>query len=127
MKRRILTVAFAAISLGIMADDIPSLNVKASSGDKSIALSTIQSIKYEGSNMIVTLTDNSQQTFSVDEVTSITFSNITAAIQQVFGNGEAAEKCVVTDLNGRIMQGDNLPKGVYIITSGNTSRKVIIK
>lgn len=125
-------------SLSAFADNVvPGITIN-KSDDSSIAieLSQLQSIRFSEGTMIVNLKDNSQQTFAIDDIKSLTFNDIETAIRTLT-NGNAADcKISIADLSGRtIFSGkasnyatqEKLPAGIYVITANGKSCKVMIK
>ena len=148
MKRHINILPFGKAWLGffamlcplsMFADDVtPGITVNRTDGSSiSVAINELQSIKFAEGNMIVKMNDNSQQTFIIDDITNITFNDITTAIKALTSSSLTGEsKVTITDLSGRTVyngtaeqspaQGQ-LPAGIYIITANGKSCKLMIK
>lgn len=139
MKRlRIIIIALVAMmAVSAYADDVPTLKVTTDDAEQHMVLSTIKSIKYSGTDMIVYFKDDTQKTFSVNEVSMMSFDSINEQLAAIRTLTASEGPCVITDINGRLVwsseQGMNAYEvlkgrsGMYIIKVGNESRKVIIK
>lgn len=113
-------------------DKVAGLIVSTNGNNEEIALSNIANIKFDESQMTVNLKDGSNIAIPFDEVKTMTFAEISAptSLKQVLGMKRG--KITVADIQGRTVWsgkvGDNMPKlkGLYVISDGKKSQKVII-
>lgn len=132
MKKTFITILAMVCSLGIFADEIPGIVVSKSDGGKvPVATSAIHCIKYGEGTMAVLMKDGSQQTFSLDDITTITFESLPTAIRNIMA--ETKGNVIVTDLSGRVLYegsaNGQMPSlhGLYVITTNGESRAVLIR
>lgn len=136
--KKILLLLATVLSASAYADDVPGMTVSTNDSEAEIAIQNIRTITYSDDKMIVNLTDGTAQTFSIDEVKLITFGDITTAIKGLVKDGERHSQYQVTDLNGRVIMSGKVDdgsldlkrrdlKGIYIVTVGDKSQKVILK
>ena len=132
MKTLLTTLLMLVGTLCSFADDVKAITVNTATGKTEYSIASISKIKFDGDNMVIYLTDNTQQTFAVTDITVITLGDITA-IQAVFDDASADTNAVVTDLSGRIVaQGSlqsvsaQLRSGIYIISANGKTRKIAI-
>ena len=132
MKTLLTTLLMLVGTLCSFADDVKGITVNTATGKTEYDIASISKIKFDGDNMVIYLTDNTQQTFAVTDITVITLGDITA-IQAVFDDASADTKAVVTELSGRIVaQGSlqsvsaQLRSGIYIISANGKTRKIAI-
>lgn len=138
MKTKNITLLASMLCpLSLLADDLtPGIVVRnADESTVTIAISELRNIKFNGADMIVNMKDNSQQSFSIDGIMSITFDNITTAIRHLTNGAPVDDAVCITDISGRAIYRGNaanvpaqtsLPAGTYVITVNGKSHKVII-
>lgn len=134
MGKKILMSCFMTMLLSsAYADDkVAGLIVSTNGSNEEIALSNIANIKFDESQMTVNLKDGSNIAIPFDEVKTMTFAEISAptSLKQVLGMKRG--KITVADIQGRTVWrgkvGDSMPKlkGLYVISDGKKSQKVII-
>lgn len=125
------------MAVSVYADDVPTLKVTTDAADEHLVLSSIKSIKYSGTDMIVFFKDDTQKIFNVNDIKVMAFDSIDEQLAAIRTLNASEGPCVITDINGRLVwsseQGVNAYEvlkgrsGMYIIKVGNESRKVIIK
>lgn len=127
----------AALALPVAAEDVTALSVKQESADTSIEVSQIQSIKYSDSSMIVCMKDGDALSFSLDEIVVMEFSQREAVVNALLEKHMVGETYIVADIKGKIVAkgivgADKKPAipsvpGIYILTMGKKSKKILIK
>lgn len=138
MKKQFITLIILFFCLNISAEDTtPGIIVKKSDGSTvSIAIQQLQSIKFADGNMIVRMKDDTQQSYNIDDITNMTFGDIATAIKVLTDDKVTTGKLLITDITGRIVYNgtavnattaNNLPNGIYVITTNGKSYKVMIK
>lgn len=123
--------------LPCFADEVPSLKIKTGATEANIELSGIRNIKFSESNMVVNLKDGTEKSFSLDDITIMEFGSTTSAIKEILAEGSEDSIFSIADINGKtIIKGKNkdfqglnmsLQRGIYIITSGKTTKKILVK
>ena len=123
--------------LPCFADEVPSLKIKTCDTEANIELSGIRNIKFSESNMVVNLKDGTKKSFSLDDITIMEFGSTTSAIKEILAEGSEDSIFSIADINGKtIIKGKNkdfqglnmsLQRGIYIITSGKTTKKILVK
>lgn len=135
MKKLLLTaLAITAFSY-CFADDVPALKINKSNGESNIALSELLSIKYTESDMIVNMKDGTKQSIPLDDIIVMELGKIPTSINSIIGDMSNGETYSITDIegkkisNGNVKEGISLPnqKGIYVITVGEKSKKVLVK
>lgn len=121
----------------IAADVTPGIVVSKTDGSSaSIAISSVQSIKFGADAMLVNMKDNSQRSFAVDDITGIIFENIASAIKALNSDDAVRGMVRITDVSGRtIFYGKacnapshgKLPAGIYVVTGNDKSYKVMVE
>lgn len=138
MKKQFITLIILFFCLNISAEDTtPGIIVNKSDGSTvSIAIQQLQSIKFADGNMIVRMKDDTQQSYNIDDITNMTFGDIATAIKVLTDDKVTTGKLLITDITGRIVYNgtavnattaNNLPNGIYVITTNGKSYKVMIK
>lgn len=137
MKKLILASALltAMPCTKSLADEVPGIKISTATADSELEISAIGNIKYGESEMIVTMKDGTTATFAIDEITRMTFGDITTAIQSIASNGDSNAEITITDLSGRTIakgKAESIASrtdlhGIMIISNGNESKKVIIR
>ena len=133
MKKKLYSLVLAILVAGsCLADEVPSLKINKSDGESAVLLSELLSIKYADSDMVVNMKDGSQMVFPLDDIIVMQLGQAPTAINSIFS--DKAETYVITDLKGNVVSRDKgerftLPsqKGVYIISSGDKSRKILVR
>lgn len=132
MNKKLLSTALAVMVAGSsLADDVPALKISKSDGESAVVLSELLSIKYTESDMVVNMKDGTKQVFALDDIIVMELGQAPAAISSILSGAEAY---VITDLQGKVVSKGNtetfaLPaqKGIYVITVGDKSKKVLVK
>lgn len=136
MGKKILLVScfMALLCSGVRADDkVAGLIVSTGSGTQDIALSSISSIKFDETQMVVSFKNGNTTSIAFDDVQTMTFGEVSSAtaVRQILGMKHG--KMTISDLQGRTVwsgkSGDKMPKmkGVYVISDGKKSQVVTIK
>ncbi len=144
----ILACALAAATFQATADDYNYLTVTTSSAEQSITLSTVRKITFDTTQALVT-TDEGVVTFPLSELQKMAFTTDATAISQLpeqagglrFENGQLtvgkAGLLRVYNASGSLMRIasvtakggkvdlSQLPAGLYIVSQGKESIKVI--
>jgi len=135
MYRKIITLCFSLLPLTMMADEVSGMIVQKNDGTQlNVDVATLRSIKFSDGQMLVIKTDNSQMAVNIDDVSVITFGNISLAVAALSGDGQS-QQMTITDLSGRVVykglsHSADVPQnlhGTYIITVNGTSRKIAIR
>lgn len=132
MNKKLLSTALAVMVAGsCLADDVPALKISKSDGESAVVLSELLSIKFTESDMVVNMKDGTQQTIALDDIIVMELGQAPTAISSLFSGAEAY---VITDLQGKVVSKGNgdkfiMPtqKGIYVITVGDKSKKVLVK
>ena len=133
MNTKLYSTTLALLVAGsCLADDVPALKINKSDGESAVVLSELLSIKYADSDMVVNMKDGSQMVFPLDDIIVMETGQMPTAINSIFS--DTAETYVITDLRGNVLskgRGERValpsPKGVYIISVGDKSRKILVK
>lgn len=137
MKKTMISALMATAFLPCFADDVPSLKINANGTETNLELAGIKTIKFSENNMMVNFKDGTEKTFSLDDVTVIEFGTTTSAIKEILAEGNEDSTFSITDINGKtIIKGKckdfqnlnmSLMRGLYVITSGKTTKKILVK
>lgn len=136
MTKKLFAAAFAiAMAAQCLADDVPTLTISKSSGDSKIVLSELLSIKYTDTDMVLHMTDGSMQNIALDDIIVMQLGQGPTAISSVFSDCNGNDSYTITDINGKLIAKGKvadsivLPgkKGLYIISVGEKSKKVLVK
>ena len=133
MKKKLYFTTLAIlVAESCLADDVPALKVGTSDGEAAVVLSELLSIKYTESDMVVNMKDGTRMVFALDDIIVMETGQVPTAINSIFS--DTAETYVITDLRGNVLskgRGERValpsPKGVYIISVGDKSRKILVK
>ena len=133
MNTKFYSTTLALLVAGsCLADDVPALKINKSDGESAVVLSELLSIKYADSDMVVNMKDGSQMVFPLDDIIVMETGQVPTAINSIFS--DTAETYVITDLRGNVLskgRGGRValpsPKGGYIISVGDKSRKILVK
>ena len=133
MKKRLYSLVLAILVAGsCLADEVPALKINKSDGESAVVLSELLSIKYTESDMVVNMKDGTRMVFALDDIIVMETGQVPTAINSIFS--DTAETYVITDLRGNVLskgRGERValpsPKGVYIISVGDKSRKILVK
>ncbi len=132
MKKIVLCVGMMLFTAMAFADDEKGLVIDTNAGKQEIALSNIQSIKYQNETMVINLRNGEKTTIALDDVKIITFGMVSpTTIREIVGSN--AKNVTITDIQGRSVwkgkMGDEMPslRGLYVVESGNVKQKVLIK
>ena len=134
MKKKLYATSLAILVAGsCLADDAPSLHIRKMDGESTVALFELLSIKYADSDMVINMKDGTKLVCPLDDIIVVSLGQQTTAIGNLFPDSATAETAVITDLKGRVVSKGkgrqvSLPatKGVYIITTGHQSKKIIV-
>ncbi len=133
MKKLLSTALSIMVAGSCLADDVPALKISKSDGESAVVLSELLNIKFTETDMVVNMKDGTNQTFALDDIVVMEIGQAPTAISTVFP-GNTAAAYVITDLQGKVMsKGDGemlvMPaqKGIYVITVGDKSKKVLVK
>ena len=137
MKKHLLSLVVSFATVPCLADDVPALAIGAGGTETSIELASISNIKYTATDMVVNLTNGETKTFALDDVTIMTFKQVPSAIKSIISEASANDCFIISDIAGKvIVQGKAkdsesivMPdaKGLYIITVGDKSRKILVR
>lgn len=138
MAIKLFSTALAIMMAGnCLADDVPALNISKSDGESAVVLSELLSIKFTESEMVVNMKDGTQQTFALDDIIIMELGQTTlTSISSLFDDCDINSVFTLTDINGKFIARGNsslfslhpsLPKGIYIITAGDKSKKILVK
>ena len=147
--RTFIASALLALSTTAMADNYQYLTVTQTSGETNFAVSSIQKITFDSTNMVLHLSDGTTQQLPLSGLTKMFFSDGQASIGSTtmqsklqFSNGilradiTAGETIAVYNMKGeRVLSANesgtfdlsNFTTGVYIIKVGQETRKVVNK
>lgn len=97
---------------------------------KEIVLSNISKITYSDDSMIITLRSGGTETILLDDITTMTFSNVVSSITKM--GFDTDNTVTVTDLGGNNVWNGNIKdmpriSGVYVVKQGENVNKVLIK
>lgn len=134
MSKKILMSCIMTMMLSsAYADDkVAGLVVSTNDKNEEIALSNIVSIKFDETQMIINLKSGTQTAIPFDDVKVMSFAEVSAptSLKQILDIKRG--KITVSDIQGRTVWsgkiGDSMPKlnGLYVISDGKKSQKVII-
>lgn len=137
MNKKLLSVLVAALALPCFADEVPSLNISQNDAESKIELSGILSIKYTDTDMVVSMKDGTQSSFPLDEIVMIEFGRMASAIRTLLADECGDGSYAIIDLQGKVVAKGNvnangtvaLPvaKGVYMLSVGNKTKKILVK
>lgn len=135
MKHLFLTAMTVAMANVSFADDVPGLKISKSSGDTSVALAEVASIKYTATDMIVNMNDGSQHVIALDDIIVMKFGAVPTAISRIIADANPDATYTIVDLagkvvgSGKVKKGIAMPavKGLYTITIGDNTKKLLIK
>lgn len=133
MNTKLYSTTLALLVAGsCLADDVPALKINKSDSESAVVLSDLLSIKYTESDMVVNMKDGTRMVFALDDIIVMETGQVPTAINSIFS--DKAETYVITDLRGNVLskgRGERValpsPKGVYIISVGDKSRKILVK
>lgn len=132
MIKKLSSTALALVMAGsCFADDVPALKISKSGGESAVALSELLSIKYTDSDMVVNMKDGTKQVFALDDIIVMELGQTPTAISSIFSDYGKDAVYTITDVNGKIIAkgslDSSLPKGIYIISVGDKSKKLLVK
>ncbi len=153
--RSILAVLLLTIGVAVQADDYAYLTIEQKGGTNSVSISNIKNITFDETNMLINLTDGTQQQLPLAGLSKMFFSNEGTGIQAVGNTGSqasfmlkdgvlrvaGASGAVISlfDSNGRLVRSvtareaqtevslSGLNKGVYIVKVGAQTKKMLNK
>lgn len=135
MKHLLLTAMTVAMANVCFADDVPGLKISKSSGDTSVALAEVASIKYTATDMIVNMNDGSQHVIALDDIIVMKFGAVPTAISRIIAEADHDAKYTIADITGKVVRSGKVQKGIampkakglYTITVGDKTKKILIK
>lgn len=124
--------------LPITADDeVPALCISQTNGENQVELSEILSIKYTGTDMVINLKDGTRQTVPLDDIIVMELGKMVVSVRDLVKQSNGCDTYTITDINGKLIAKGkiksnklvNMPtrRGLYILTIGNQSQKILIK
>lgn len=147
--RNIMMAAMLAVGMNAMADNYAYLTVGQDNGETSIEVSQISKITFDASNMIVHLSNGSQQELPLSSLSRMFFSEtgsqgislMQAGQEKIRYEGGSlrlqladGEKAIIYNMKGEAVYTtnrsaevtlDNLHKGVYIVRVGSETKKIM--
>ena len=134
MNRTLYSTVLGILMSGTcLADNLPTLAIHKCDGECTVVLSELLSVKYTESDMMVNMKDGTQLDFPLADILVMELGQQPTAVSSSL-LPHAAEPYVITDLQGKILsEGKGGPfvwptqKGVYIISVGDKSKKLILK
>ena len=146
----IAALLLATGSITALADDYQYLTISWSGSENSFSVSKIQKITFEASNMVLVMTDGTEQRLPLAGLEKMFFATSPSGIATVnttqskmqFNNGvlratvAAGETIAVYNMEGeKVFSANesgsydlsNLQRGVYIVKVGSETRKVVNK
>ena len=151
--RTLLAVLLLTVSAHMTADDYAYLTIAQTSGETNYEISAISKITFDETNMILNLTDGSQQKLPLASLSKMFFQNDPTAISTIgaekssfslrdgmlFVDGQQTGSITIYDMSGKAVrtvsaqeaqQGvsvSGLVKGVYIVKAGSQAKKFMNK
>ena len=123
--------------LPITADDeVPALCISQTNGENQVELSEILSIKYTNTDMVINFKDGTRQTIPLDEIIVMELGKMVVSVRDLVKQS-CGNTYTITDIHGTLIAKGkirnnrqmNMPtrRGLYILTIGNQSQKILIK
>lgn len=119
------------VSIPATADDFEWLTVMFNDGTETdMSLSDFTSITFAEGNMTLNNGDNAVKTFDTKELKRMFFKADETAVDNVVYN--LSDNVVIATTSGLVVGNsvsdlDKLPRGIYIVKSGQTVRKIVRK
>lgn len=146
----IAALLLATGSITALADDYQYLTISGSGSENSFSVSKIQKITFEASNMVLVMTDGTEQRLPLAGLEKMFFATSPSGIATIsttqskmqFSDGvlratvAAGETIAVYNMKGeKVFSANdsgsydlsNLQRGVYIVKVGSETRKVVNK
>lgn len=129
--RNIIIAVVAMVSIPATADDFEWLTVMFNDGTETdMSLSDFTSITFAEGNMTFNNGDNAVKTFDTKELKRMFFKADETAVDNVVYN--LSDDVVIVTTSGLVVGNsvsdlDKLPRGIYIVKSGQTVRKIVRK
>ncbi|MBO6297105.1 MAG: hypothetical protein J6M54_06235 [Prevotella sp.] len=129
--RNIIIAVVAMVSIPATADDFEWLTVMFNDGTETdMSLSDFTSITFAEGNMTFNNGDNAVKTFDTKELKRMFFKADETAVDNVVYN--LSDDVVIATTSGLVVGNsvsdlDKLPRGIYIVKSGQTVRKIVRK
>ncbi|MBQ9670006.1 MAG: hypothetical protein IJV23_03210 [Prevotella sp.] len=129
--RNIIIAVVAMVSIPVTADDFEWLTVMFNDGTETdMSLSDFTSITFAEGNMTFNNGDNVVKTFDTKELKRMFFKADETAVGNVVYN--LSDDVVIATTSGLVVGNsvsdlDKLPRGIYIVKSGQTVRKIVRK
>lgn len=137
MKKALVSAFMMVIFSPCFADDVPSLIIKGNGTETNMELSGIKNIKFTENSMVVNLKDGTEKSFSLDDITIVEFGTTASTIKDIIADSNEESTFCIANANGNIIiKGQckdfknlnmSLQRGLYIITSGKTTKKILVK
>ena len=144
------SLLFIAGSIVASADDYQYLTISGSGSENSFSVSKIQKITFDATNMILLMTDGSEQRLPLTDLKKMFFTGTPSGIATLSAmqskmqfeggmlraNVAPGESIAIFNMKGEQVFGSNesgtfdlssLARGVYIVKVGSQTRKVINK
>jgi len=151
--RTILAAMLLTISGTVFADDYAYLSIEQTSGVTSYSISSINKITFDESNMVLNLTNGTQQKLPLASLSRMFFQADPSGVTTIgaeknafslrdgmlYANGQQSGSVTIYDANGKtvrtasaqeLQNGLNvsgLTKGVYIVKLGSQTKKFVNK
>lgn len=137
MKKKLFSTALAIMMAGnCLADDVPALKITKTDGESTVVLAEMLSIKYTDTDMVVNMKDGTKHVFALDDIIIMELGQMPTDIRSIFADSDSDAVYTLTDINGKVIARGNsslltshssLPKGIYVITVGDKSMKILVK
>ena len=150
IRTLIAALLLATGSITALADDYQYLSISGSGSENSFSVSKIQKITFEASNMVLVMTDGTEQRLPLAGLEKMFFATSPSGIATIsttqskmqFSDGvlratvAAGETIAVYNMKGeKVFSANdsgsydlsNLQRGVYIVKVGSETRKVVNK
>ncbi|MGM9845637.1 MAG: hypothetical protein ACI30K_05350 [Muribaculaceae bacterium] len=122
-----LSMAVPAVVCASSADDAMVLNLLSSSGPQTIAIDNINELTFSPEAMTVVGHDNEAiATVEWADLGEITFDYDPSSVTDISAADVAAD-AVYYDLTGRRVLSENMRPGLYIVKSGNSTYKTLVR
>ena len=135
MKKLFAVAALCAMSLATMADAYRYLTVTNTDGtSQSLDVSNGLTITFAGGNMIATDGTNTT-TLPLSSLATMAFTDEAAAIERLAAGLAANATVQLFSMDGKLvgtydaaaLRQASLGKGVYMVRSGSTTKKIVVK
>lgn len=137
MNKKLSSMVLAIMVAGsCFADDVPALKITKTDSESAVSLSELLSIKFTESDMVVNMKDGTRKVVALDDIIVMELGETSPTdISSIFADSDINAVCTVIDINGKVIAKGKLTdsnllpakKGVYVITVGERSKKVLVK